>query len=178
MKDLAPGIKMNSIEISNMKDSLLSYAYTIVDVDENTDVTIQDVNRMAAQFMAANPKIAAMGMTMEDVSMQILGLATDITTMQDDIKDSLEGSMKLFENYSQSFNKTPEELQRSLNTQVAAMSSWSNDMTKLAKRGMSEGLLKELREMGVSGAETVRAFVNMTDEQLNQLDEMFGEEDL
>lgn len=62
---------------------------------------------------------------------------------------------------------TSDSVLANMKSQVKGVEKWMKNLEKLGNRkGMSEGLLKELREMGVSGAAYVQAFVEMTNSEL------------
>jgi hypothetical protein len=64
-------------------------------------------------------------------------------------------------------------LLRNLEGQVQAFDDWQGDIQKLAKRGIDEGLLKELREMGPKAAPEIAALNTLTDDQLAQYVELW-----
>lgn len=55
-----------------------------------------------------------------------------------------------------------------LDSQIVALEDWTNDINGLADRGISQGLLDELRGMGPSSASEIKALNSLTDEQLTQ----------
>lgn len=173
LTDETQAFKMTEEQIDAYNLVLSDYAMQIVDVEEGTDVTKEQVQQMAAAVMAANPQLATMGKTLDDVAIDILAFSTDITTMADDIKDSLEGSLNMFEQFSTKAARTPKDMFKALLTQRAGMESWAEDMVKLADRGLDEGILEKLRELGTDGADTVKAFVNMTDKELEIYSDLF-----
>lgn len=59
-------------------------------------------------------------------------------------------------------------LLRNLEDQVSAFESWQEDIAALMTRGVDEGLIQELREMGPRAAPEIAALNTLTDEQLSQ----------
>ena len=51
---------------------------------------------------------------------------------------------------------------------VDSVKDFRKDIDELAKRGLDDGLLQYLKDLGVSGAETIKTFTKMTDEQLKE----------
>ena len=51
---------------------------------------------------------------------------------------------------------------------VDRVKDFRKDIDELAKRGLDDGLLQYLKDLGVSGAETIKTFTKMTDEQLKE----------
>jgi TP901 family phage tail tape measure protein len=68
-----------------------------------------------------------------------------------------------------------ETLLRNLEGQVDAFSDWQKNIQALASRGVDEGLLKELREMGPKAAPEIEALNTLTDEQLDKYVELWRE---
>lgn len=58
------------------------------------------------------------------------------------------------------------DLLGNLNSQIGGFRQWSNDIEALAKRGIDEGLLQELRDMGPEAAGEIEALAGATDTQL------------
>lgn len=56
-----------------------------------------------------------------------------------------------------------------------AVKEWSINMQTLATRGIQQGLLEELGKLGPAGADKVKAFASMTDEEIQQANAMFAE---
>ncbi len=79
---------------------------------------------------------------------------------------SLAGSKRELDKLSQS-------LLDNLKSQVDGIQGWSDAMTQLAKRGISDGLLKELRDMGPDAYAKIQALNNMTDAQLAQYESLY-----
>ncbi|MEW6572877.1 MAG: tape measure protein [Bacillota bacterium] len=59
-----------------------------------------------------------------------------------------------------------EQLLQNLRDQVRTFDEWQANITALAERGVDQGLIRELREMGPKAAPEIAALVTLTDEQL------------
>ena len=55
-----------------------------------------------------------------------------------------------------------------MKSQVDGISAWRESLKKLEKKGLADGLLQKLKEMGPDGAKYVDAFLRMTAEELKQ----------
>ena len=62
-----------------------------------------------------------------------------------------------------------------MKSNIDGIEEWTKNLDTLAKRGIDEGLLKHLKELGVSGSAQVATFVKMTDEELSKAGEYFKE---
>lgn len=89
------------------------------------------------------------------------------------LKDTLKNDIHLFDEFSGKTEKTSDQLLKNMRSQMEGMKTWSANIAKLAMRGMDQGLLKMLGDKGVSSFEDVNAFVNMTDEQLKEANELY-----
>ena len=89
------------------------------------------------------------------------------------VEDSMRGQMSLWDEYEKAEEQHKENLLKNMADQVAGMQEWADDMTKLAERGIDQGLLQSLAEMGPQGAGYVKAFLDMTDKELAEANKLF-----
>ncbi|MGM9897995.1 MAG: tape measure protein [Enterococcus faecalis] len=66
-----------------------------------------------------------------------------------------------------------EQMIVNLQNNQEAVSQWSTNIAELARRGVDEGLLEQLRKMGPEGATQAAELVNSSDEQLQRLNDVF-----
>jgi len=86
---------------------------------------------------------------------------------RDSVRDSIASAMHgIFDEVKEQEYIDPEEMLYRMSENVRRVGEWARNIATLAARGMSEGLLNELKNMGPEGAAKVQAFVDMTDEQL------------
>ena len=78
-------------------------------------------------------------------------------------------------NKEYSLEEIKEEILKNMQEQVPGVDEWATNMKELARRGIDEGLLQSLMEMGPQGAGYVKAFVDMTDEELQEANRLFSE---
>lgn len=82
--------------------------------------------------------------------------------------NSIISSLGLFDKFTANQDVSGQQLLDNLRGQVTGMTEWSNNLNKLKSRGISDGLLEELEDMGVKSSGEVAALNSLTDEQLNQ----------
>ena len=87
----------------------------------------------------------------------------------------MRGQMSLWDEYEKAEEQHKETLLKNMADQVAGMQDWADDMKELAARGIDEGLLQSLAEMGPQGAGYVKAFLEMTDKELAEANRMYAE---
>lgn len=86
---------------------------------------------------------------------------------RDGLRDSIASAMHgIFDEVKEQEYISPEEMLNRMWENTRQVGEWARNIATLAARGMSEGLLNELKDMGPQGAAKVQAFVDMTDEQL------------
>ena len=75
--------------------------------------------------------------------------------------------------YAESASQSGNMLVASFKETLDKTTEWADAMEKLAERGLSQDILEELGNKGVSGLEQVRAFLAMDDYQLAQLNQAY-----
>lgn len=104
-----------------------------------------------------------------------------INKFRSSVYDQVEGSLKLFDEVKQKTAKEEKESQISATQMLYNMAEntkkigrWATNLKTLAAKGMSEGLLEELRKLGPEGADKVDAFVRMTSDQLKKANSFYN----
>ena len=67
------------------------------------------------------------------------------------------------------------ELLENMQSQVDGTEQWSDNLRELAERGIDQGLLQKLAEMGPKGAGYVAVFAKMTEEELQKANDLFAQ---
>lgn len=127
--------------------------------NENTDSTNANTE---AQAMAADAN-----------SIAVQTMAEAYTGMQETVAGVLESQMNMFEEFDAGTKISSEKLLTNMQTQIEGVTNWADNMAQLADRGVTQGILDKLAEMGPQGSSYVQAFAGMTDEQLKQANEMW-----
>lgn len=81
---------------------------------------------------------------------------------------SIADSMNLFDRFTAKTDLGAKDLLNNLKSQVTGLQEWQGSLKSLEKRGVSNGLMDELRGMGTSAAGEIAALNQMTDEELDQ----------
>ncbi len=90
------------------------------------------------------------------------------------LKDSLESQMDVFTKFELKTDITSQQMLENMKSNLDGFATWSSKLASLAERGISKALWEKLAEMGPKGYAELNAFVNMTDEQLQQANEMYA----
>ena len=83
-----------------------------------------------------------------------------------DFYDMVESSISLFDKFEEEEAMSSEELLSNMESQIVGVTNWANNLSALASKGIDQGLLQKLSDMGPSGQKYVAAFVNMTNDEL------------
>ncbi|MGQ7383047.1 tape measure protein [Streptococcus suis] len=98
---------------------------------------------------------------------------TAIDNMRSKYGELLETTTGMFDAIEQKSAISIEQINANLETNRAAIEQWSSNLAILAERGVDQGVLEQLRQMGPEGAAQTQVFVNATDEELAVLQENF-----
>lgn len=86
---------------------------------------------------------------------------------------SLYSFAGLFDEIKTESDVTGEQLLANLEGQVKAFEEWQQNIQMLVKRGLDEGLIKELQELGPKAFAEIAALTTLSDEQLQEYAELW-----
>ena len=92
----------------------------------------------------------------------------------EELRDNIAGQMDIFSEFERKTELTSDKLLANMQDQINGVAEWSKMMGDLAMRGINQGLLQKLADLGPKGYEYVHAFVTMTDEQLSQANQLYA----
>lgn len=93
--------------------------------------------------------------------------------MHQELCENITQQMDLFTEFRAKSDLSTQDLLKNMQSQVDGITEWSNNLTELADRGIDQGLLKKLADMGPEGAGYVATFAEMTDEELKKANELW-----
>ncbi|MCM3208488.1 hypothetical protein [Paenibacillus illinoisensis] len=82
--------------------------------------------------------------------------------------NSISGFAGIFDEVVKETEVSGQQLIENLKSQVLYLHEWSDDLQKLAIRGLDAGLLEELQQLGPKAAPEIAALNTLTDAQLNE----------
>lgn len=91
------------------------------------------------------------------------------------LTETIGSSISLFGEFNGAATLSTQELLNNMQSQIDGITNWADNLQALADRGISQGLLKKLSDMGPEGAGYVATFVQMTDEELEKANGLFEE---
>lgn len=120
--------------------------------------------------------------TEDSAGRQILTLQTMDETQKklvDDMKaqyEALRGEVQnAFQAIEQQTALSADQMTANLQKNIDAVDKWSQNLETLAKRGLDQGLIEQMRQAGPKMADQTQALVNASDEQLGALNTKWTE---
>lgn len=177
-------------EANNQYQSAYEYAQNLTgETERNTEATNQNTEAVVANgaAIAAKQAMAASGIetvneeafAYQNLSATQQQLAVDVTngvlTMQENVQSALESQMDMFEQFDGGVQISTEQLLANMQSQVDGVTAWEQNLSALADKGVNEGILQKLAEMGPQGSGYVAAFNDMTSEQLAQANSLWDQ---
>ena len=89
--------------------------------------------------------------------------------------EQIASQMSLFSKFESKSENTTSSLLDNLQSQVNGLKEWDKALDSLKSRGISEGLLEELEEMGTDSLADIQLLVSMTDSELNKYVQLWEE---
>ena len=89
-------------------------------------------------------------------------------------RESIEGQIGLFENMGKVTAASVSDMIKSLDSQIAYLDQYSENMRIAAERGIDQGLLQKLNDGSKESAEILAGLVSATDDQIKELNEKFA----
>lgn len=97
------------------------------------------------------------------------------TSFRDAVTESIQAQMDMFSEFDAGQEITTQTLLNNMQSQIDGVTTWAENMESLARRGIDEGLLQHLAELGPEGYAYVQAFVDATPEQLEQANKLWNQ---
>ena len=149
---------------------------------ENTDAKSANAAAEAEQQVAASANIETVGQELDaynSLSQEQQTMAAEITntvvTMQESVQSALQSQMNMFEEFNGGVEVSKDTLLANMQSQIDGVQNWEQSLTDLAEKGIDEGLLQKLADMGPQGSTYVEAFNSMTTDELSKANELWGE---
>lgn len=98
---------------------------------------------------------------------------TAIDNMRSKYNELLDTTTNMFDQIEMKSAISVDQMIANLQKNQEAMNTWADNLDILASRGVDEGVLAKLKEMGPQGGLYVQELVNASDEQLQQLNSTF-----
>lgn len=151
-------------------------------LNQNTEAVVANAGAIAAKVGAAAAGIEAVNnetFAYQNLSEAQQQLAVDVTnsviTMQENVQSALESQMNMFEEFDGGVQLSTDQLLSNMQSQIDGVTSWEQNLSTLADRGINQGLLQKLADMGPQGAGYVQTFASMTDDELSKANDLWSQ---
>ena len=108
-----------------------------------------------------------------DISEALANTGISAEEAQEKFNTYADSAQNAFERIKDSVTLTADEMIANLESNQERIQNWTTNLGVLADRGLDEGLLQALRDLGPEAAATVQNLVNATDQQLQQLNDTY-----
>lgn len=167
---------------------IASYKYTnaVADLYEQERALKEEKDGLAASEQHLEQVVAESQRTQTEAVSQAVESQTlsmeDLTEAQQEAVQSLnevwqsyaDQATNMFDTLSDKSELSVAEMTKNLEENQRVISSWADNITILAERGVDQGLLEQLRQAGPESAGYVNAMVQASDTELQKLSEVYS----
>ena len=171
--ELSESVENETEQVAQLSDEMTEAQDSIEDVSEATEGATSNMEEAAENTEDFRNAIE---LTTDQAIEFVKGMAkidSELNALKKSLKETIEGQIDIFEKFDTETTISKEELLENMKSQVDGVASWASNINKLFDRGIDEGLLAHLREMGPEGTEYVNAFLSMTSEELAKAGELY-----
>lgn len=97
---------------------------------------------------------------------------SEVENSIEEAKNNIEQAENDMASHSQ---VTVDSILENMQSQITGVTKWQQNLKTLAARGVSEGLLEELKKMGTDGVDYVDQFMKMTDDEIAKANSLFAQ---
>ena len=173
----APGIKSG---ITSIKDTVVGLATGQVSatgifeeytgaIGLNTEVANKNAEASEKTAESAEKVAASTKKATEEVKINTKAL----TEFMDKLSQKIESSMDIFSEWTDKEAISADKMLSNMRSQIKGVMDWSKNIASLAAKGLDEGLIQKLADLGPQGADKVAAFASMTNEQILEANQLF-----
>jgi tape measure domain-containing protein len=142
------------------------------------DLNVPGISTFEMQeYNNLNNLFADIGETAEKSTDGVDKLADSVRNLVQSMRqqtDSFRDALGMFDKFEREV-VSPERLMNRMKAQVKAMRQWTSALATLSNRGVDEQFLNQLRSMGPQSVDYVMAIAKMSDSQLAQYQQMYGQ---
>lgn len=138
--------------------------------DERLTSVIQ--NSAEAQAKAVEDASGRMALSWRTMDENQRKLVEDMRSQYESMRSDVQNAFQAIE---QQTALSAEQMTANLQKNIEAVDKWAGNLEELARRGLDQGLIEQLRQAGPKAAEQTQALVNASDEQLGALNTKWTE---
>lgn len=166
-------------KIAQSKAVLDEYSTTIganaTATDQATQATTGYQTGTQATIIEVGRAMEAFNNLSKSQQQTALDLEASVTAMQESMQSTIQSQMDMFSAFDASIDLTTQDLLANMQSQVDGVTAWEENIIALSDTAINQNLLQHLMEMGPSGAGYVELFANMTDEEMQEANELWSE---
>ena len=167
--NVSDSVRKEKLQELNDKETELKNTQTELQTEYEKTSQVQ---QSASEAMAAN---AENGSNRQVVAYESMSKAQQkaIDDMRTKYNELLETTTNMFDQIKMKSAISVDEMIANLQKNQEAVNNWATNLNTLAERGVNEGILAKLQQMGPQGGLYVQELVNASDEKLASLNEVF-----
>ena len=167
--NVSDSVRKEKLQELNDKETELKNTQTELQTEYEKNSQVQ---QSASEAMAA---AAENGSNRQVVAYESMSKAQQkaIDDMRTKYNELLETTTNMFEQIKYKSAISVDEMIANLQKNQEAVNNWATNLNTLAERGVNEGILAKLQQMGPQGGLYVQELVNASDEKLATLNEVF-----
>ena len=133
------------------------------DVTEEHTESIKEDTDMLIEWKGQAKEVST------EVATSFFEVSAAYEEMQTKAQESIHSQLGLFDSWNSKIEMTAQDILNNLESQITGMEQWSENMQLCADRGINQGLLQELADMGPKAAGYFEILANMTDDEISNL---------
>jgi tape measure domain-containing protein len=165
--------KMISVKkmLSGDTEEVKKRAFEYLGIEESTDSIKEQTSALTENMNA----FENYGDIMESTSDSVDDAKAKFDEFTGSIKDSVTSAIKgLWQDVKESEIMNPEDILYNMQENARRIGEWTQNISRLAAMGLSEGLLNELKDLGPEGMDTVKSFTMMTQSQIAEANRRYS----
>lgn len=144
-------------------------------IHSNTDAKNEAADQSAVSIEMAGQELEAYDSLSSAQQNMAVNVTNGVLSMQESVQGALQSQMDMFEAFDAGTQISTETLLANMQSQVDGVVAWEQNLSLLADRGINQGILQKLADMGPRGSGYVTAFNSMTDEELSKANELWSQ---
>ena len=162
------------------KGFITGWAGTVAEMQNTIHSSVSKaVTEATATFSGIEDSLLSLrdssGSTISEVVKNAEEAQEALQKIQDGLEKTIYGQINTFDKFDGKTKMSTNELLENMQSQVDGTEQWSDNLRELAERGIDQGLLQKLAEMGPKGAGYVAVFAKMTEEELQKANDLFAQ---
>nr|DAP96225.1 MAG TPA: tail tape measure protein [Caudoviricetes sp.] len=169
--NVSDSVRKEKLQELNDKETELKNTQTELQTEYEKTSQVQQAASEAMATAAEN------GSNRQVISYESMSKAQQkaIDDMRTKYNELLETTTNMFDQIQMKSAISVDEMIANLQKNQEAVNNWATNLNTLAERGVNEGILAKLQQMGPQGGLYVQELVNASDEKLATLNEVFNQ---